>query len=445
MESLRQDIRYGLRILIKNPAFAATVIGILALGVGANTAIFSVVDAVLLEALPFEDAERLVIVRGVAGTPEGPQTRPASYPDIYDWRARASEISGLAAFSSVALNLTGGEEAERVLGEIVSHGYFSSLRVEPARGRLFSEAETLELDAHPVVLISDALWRRRFDAAPDAVRQELLLAGRAYRVVGVMQPGFAGLSMQADLWIPMAMVSAVRPAGILEARDGRWLLALGRLADGSSLEQAQLELDSISVGLAEEFPDTNRDRGVQLQTLRQNYVGNLQLTLTVLLASVGAVLLIACANVTNLLLARSTARSSELVVRQALGAGRARLARQVLTESLTLAVCGGAAGVLVTLWAVEGLRALIPAGVLPVYVDLSLSPRVFAFTSIVTMGSVRRGSSDPRRGARSELAAQGRRARSRRRCAEHGFAIGAGYRSGSAHCSASGLRRPDGA
>lgn len=407
MDALLQDARYGLRILVKNPAFALTVVSILALGIGANTAIFSIADAALLQAMPFEDGESLVIVNGVADRPDGPQVRGASYLDVLDWRSAVRKMEPLVAVSGLAVNLAAATDvgAERVVGEIVGEGYFDVLRVAPQLGRTFTASESQEVDAHRVAVISDALWERRFLGDPAAVGSELQLNGQTYTVLGVMPVGFAGVTLTADLWVPMAMVSAIRSPSILQSREGRWLFAISRLLPQATLQQAQEDLDLISSRLERVYPESNAQRRALVRSMRENFVGNLQMTLVVLLVSVGAVLLIACANVTNLLLARSRSRGTEVALRRALGAGRARLARQILTESLTLAICGGLVGILVAMWTVEGLDALVPPGVLPAYVRIALNWRAYLFTGVVTLLSgfafglapaLRMGSSDLR-------------------------------------------------
>lgn len=387
LDALGQDIRHGLRLVRRYKAFSATVVVILGLGLGANTAIFSVVNAAMLAALPFEGADRLVVVNGTLDRPDGPQVRRMSYPDFRDWRESSRSFEGLAAMSGISVNLVGEGDSERVAAEVVTREYFDVLAVEPALGRVFVPEEDARLDEHPVAVLGHGLWIRRFGGSAAALGADVELGGRRFTVIGVMPEGFAGIGLGAELWVPMAMVSLVRSTGVLESRSDRWLVAVGRLADGMEAERAQEDLDAISAGLAAAYPDTNGDRRALLQPLREAYLGNLQLSLLVLLASVGAVLLIACANVTNLLLARSTVRSGEVAVRLALGARRGRLFRQLLTESVVLAAAGGAAGVLVALWCLEGLRLLIPPGVLPAYVEIALDARVFVFTTLVTLGA----------------------------------------------------------
>ncbi len=385
MEALMIDIRHGVRILLRNPAFTLTAVSILALGIGANTAIFTVVDAALLQRLPFADADSLFIVNGVADQPSGPQIRGASYREIMKWRQLSRTFEDLAAVATVALNLWSPDTAERLSGEIVSEGYFSLLRVDPLRGRVFTATESSVPGAGAVVLISDALWGRRFERSARVFGSEVVLNGEAYTVIGVLPAGFSGVSLAADFWIPMGMVSAVRPVSVLELRADRWLFAVGRLLPGSSMSQVQDDLDAVSARSEAAVPETNTDRRAQVRSLRDNYLGQLQLTLVALLVSVSAVLLIACVNVTNLLLARCTSRGSEVALRMALGAGRGRLGRQMLTESVTLAVLGGAAGILVAVWGIEGLHAAIPAGALPVYVDAQLNLRAYGFVTAVTL------------------------------------------------------------
>lgn len=400
-----QDLRYGLRLVRSYKGFSLTVVVVLGLGIGANTAIFSVVDAALLQRLPFAEAHRLVVLNGVMDRPSGPQPRGMSYPDFEDWRAENRTFETIAAVSSIAVNLAGDPISERLTGEIVSQEYFATLRVDPALGRTFTPDEDQRPDEHPVAVLGHGLWKRRFGGSADVLGRELELDGRRFTVLGVMPEGFAGLSLDAEIWLPMAMISLVRPARGLEERDYRWIYAVGRLRDGVTTPQAQEDLDSISLAQQEAYPETNTDRRALLEGLRQAYLGDLQLTLLVLLAAVGSLLLIACANVTNLLLARSASRSGEVALRLALGAGRRRLFRQLLTESLVLSLAGGAAGMLVALWSVEGLRAAMPPGLLPGYVTMAVDSRVFLFTAAVTVfAGVLSGLAPAMRASRFQLA-----------------------------------------
>ncbi len=381
MQTLWQDLRYGARMLFKKPVFALVAILTLAIGVGANTAIFTVVNAALLRPLPYRDAERLVDVTSTMRR-ETIEVRSMSYPDFVDWRDQNTVFERLAAYDSASFTLTGGAEPERLNGELTSADYFPLLRADAAFGRTFPEEDRAP-DTHRVALVGYGLWMRRFGGATALVGQTIQLNGAGYTVVGIMPEGFRGVSDQAEIWLPMMMVSSVRRASMLQEREQRWHSAIGRLKPGVTLAQAQTELDIIAGRLEQAYPSSNRNRGARVTPLHESFFGGLRLTLWILLGAVGCVLLVACVNVANLQLQRAAGRSSEMAVRLALGATPRRLIRQLLTESLLLSIIGGALGVLLALWSVDFLIKLSPV-TFPSFVNLSLDARVLGFSLFIS-------------------------------------------------------------
>jgi len=378
MEALWQDVKYGLRMLAKSPGFTAVAVLTLALGIGANTAIFSVVNAVLLRQLPYKDPERLVMV-WESYRARGRATNVISLADFIDWRQRNTVFEQMAAFADWSANLTGVETPEEVRIQIASTNLFSLLGVQPMMGRTFLEEDGKE-GQNRVVILSYGFWLRRMGGDPGVLDKTILLDGRKYTVIGVMPPGFqlfvrAGTMVPkpAELWLPYVFTEQFR------VRRGRFAMAVAKLKPGVTLQQAQAEMNGIATQLEQEYPDFNKGWGVKVVPLREQFVGELRRALLVLSAAVGFVLLIACANVANLLLARAASREREIAIRAALGAGRARMLRQLLTESVLLSVAGGALGVVLALWGTELLLAVTPPELLSLG-GVSVDARVLGFT-----------------------------------------------------------------
>lgn len=383
MGGIRQDLGYALRSFARSPGFSVVAVLTLGLALAGNTAIFSVVDAALLQALPFEDHDELVFLNGYHLVDGEISVRGASFPEFRDWRDQSRSVASMAAVGSFSLTATGDGVAEPVSTEMVTEGYFEILGATPARGRTFLSEEHGQPDAHQVTVISDALWERRFGRDPAIVGRDLVLNDRPVTVVGVMPAEFAGTNLNTDLWVPEAMVSLIASPAILDARGSRFLTVLGRLAPGSDIALAQDELDAIAVSLQESFPRAHEDRFAQIISFREGYLGSTGGLLWILMGAGLVLLLIAAANVTNLLLVRAHGRTREIVLRRALGAGSGRIVSQLLTESVLLAALGGAVGLWLAGWALAVLGPMIPAGVLPGYVEPGLSRTAFLSSLVV--------------------------------------------------------------
>lgn len=372
-ESLVQDVRYTVRGLIRTPAFSLVAIVVLTIGIGANTAMFSLVDAMLLRGLPYHDADRLVVLIGNVqrGTVE---RRGNSVPDHRDWRARATKFDDMAAYTTTTITLSGGAEPQRVTVEAVSAPYFALLGVAPAIGRTFREDEDQVPSRDLFVVLSDGLWRGTFGADPSIVNRTVQLSGQTYTVLGVMPSGFTGITDSGQLWMPFVQ-AGFGP----ENRGTRGFNTLARLKAGTSIEQAQAEMNGIAAQLAIAFPATNDKRGVEVATLSSLTFGELQPIVFALMTAVSFVLLIACTNVATLLIGRSEARQKEIAVRAALGAGPTRLFRQLVTESCVLTLCGATAGLALAYVSVRALTVASPIQ-FPSFVTPVLNGPVLAFT-----------------------------------------------------------------
>jgi len=375
---LWQDLRYGMRMLWKKPVFTLIAVVTLALGIGANTAIFSVVHTVLLRPLPFPEPERLVVL---ATTGVGASYRAGvAYPDYVDWRTRAQSFEDTACFLNTGFNLTGVEPPVAAPGRRVNWNFFPMLGVKPQLGRLFAEADD-KAGAAPTALISHGLWREKFGGDPAVIGKTISLDGNQFEVIGVLPPGFE-LLRRDDIYVPLGLWFTPNH-NILKRSNQFPLYVLGRLKRGVTEEQARTELAAVAAQLAREYPTTNTNRSATAVGLADLQVENVRPVLLVLLGAVGCVLLIACVNVANLMLVRAAGRERELAVRLALGAGRGRIVRQLLTESLLIAALGGTAGLLLGAWGISSLTALVPPDLLQLD-QVRLNPTVLLFTLIVS-------------------------------------------------------------
>ena len=380
MHTLLSDVRYTFRRLAHTPVFTAVVILTLALGIGANSAIFSVVNGVLIEPLPFEDPDRLVQIGHEYRTSK--VDAPVDAPGYFDYTAQNTVFSSTAIATGWNANLTGGGgEPERIVGTRVTASYFPTYGVETQRGRAFLPEEE-QVGNHRVAVISDGLWRRRFGASPAIIDSTATINGEPYRIVGVMRPGFR-VNAAIDIWSPLAFTPQQRGEG---ARRNEYLSMVARLKPGVTVEQARADMARIAIPIrmAMDSAATENDWTLSVTPLREGLFGDVRPALLILLGAVGFVLLIACANVANLFLARAAGRERELAIRGALGAGRGRLIRELLTECMVLALLGGAGGVLLAIWATDALVALQPAD-LPRIQEIAVDGRVLVFTLVVSL------------------------------------------------------------
>jgi ABC-type lipoprotein release transport system permease subunit len=381
MNSILTDILLAFRLLRRSPGFAATIAVVLALGVGANTAIFSVIHAVLLHPFPYTQAERIAFV---ASRPaDGNGTMPVAYLDYQEMRRQSRTFDHLALAANRDLTLTGVKEAQSLKGALVSAPVWPLLGVPALLGRTFTDAEDRP-GAAPVCVISAALWRDHLDSNPEVVGREILLDGKAYTVVGVMPPRFKFWA--AEVWIPVGLQADTEMMRSRLLRMNTWVV--GKLRPGVTLQEANTELNVIAARIGEQFPDTNRNVGAVASLLMDNVTGQIRRPLLMLLGAVGFVLLIACANVANLLLARANSRQREFAIRAALGAGRPRLIQQVLLECIPLALLGAAAGIMVGDWGLRGLLSILPADVIPAEAVITVNLPVMLFAFAVCAGTM---------------------------------------------------------
>lgn len=377
MNSLLQDLRFGLRMMVRNPVFTAIAVVTLALGIGANTAIFSVVDAVLLRPLPYPQPDRLVFLWS---TFEGIPNGGSALPDYHEWRDRSKVFDGLAGYYYGDFNLSADNvEPERIQGAYVTANFFQVLQVSPALGRLFTPEEE-EFGKHRVVLLSDKLWQRRFSGNTNVIGRHIRLGGETFIVAGVMPRGmpFFDNLPDVELWTPISFAKD----DIMTTRNNHFVTLVGRLKQGVTPVQAQSEVSAIARAVAEVEPMAV-DR-VSIVPVQEQLTGDSRTGLLVLLAAVGFVLLVACVNVANLLLARASARSKELAIRVSLGASQPRIIRQVIVECLPLALLGGACGVLLATWGIDFISTLLPAS-LPRGNVIGVNARVLGFTFLLAL------------------------------------------------------------
>nr|MBA3497402.1 ABC transporter permease [Gemmatimonadales bacterium] len=405
LAELRQDIAHALRQLRRAPAFTTVALLTLVLAIGANTAIFSAVRAVLLRPLPYPHADRLAVLWARA---PGEDRILISFPDLEEWRARNRTFEEIGVVRTQSVNVTGTGRPDRLLGSFVTANTLRLLGVRAAHGRLFSDAETHRGTGQRVAVLSHAAWTSRYGADPAVVGRTLALNGLPTVVIGVSGVGFQGPFGPTEVWLP---VTSPPNTNWFERDNPTWW-GVGRLKPGVTHAQASADLSAIAGALAARFPETNAGVDALVIPLHDFLVGDVRPALLILLGFVALILLIACANIANLQLARATARQREMSLRAALGAGRGRLVRQLLTESVVLAAIGGAAGILVGRWAIATLVATVPGGLpvfgpggLPVFGEVGLDAGVLGFSVAITLGAgLLFGAIPARYAARADLA-----------------------------------------
>ena len=383
LAGVRQDLGYAFRTMRRSPGFTFVAVLTLGLALGGNTAIFSVVDDALLQAMPFEDADQLVFVNGTHRVDGQSSIRGASFPEFRDWKERTRSLTSMAAVSNISAALTGGFDAERVPVEVVTEDYFEAMMVTPTLGRTFRAEEHSEPGAHTVALISAGLWERRFGGDPSVLGQDVLLNDRPFQVVGVLPAGFGGTALNSEVWVSEAMFETLTGFAPLEQRGSRFLSVIARVDQAMGPDEAQGELEGVALALQGEFPEAHLDRFAELQGFREAYLDTTGQLLWILMGAGVLLLLIASANVANLLLVRAHGRTREIVLRRALGAESSRVASQLLTESGALAVMGGVLGLGIAVLGLRVLGPMIPQGVLPGYVEPSLGAAPFLVSMLV--------------------------------------------------------------
>jgi len=380
MGMLLQDLRYGVRMLAKSPGFTAIAVLTLALGIGANTALFSVVNGVLLSPLPYPQPNNLVAL--YSRTSDFAHSS-ISYPNFLDWQRENNSFAQLAAYRQDSFNMTGAGEPERLRTEMVSADFFAILGVQPVMGRTFTTQDD-HPGAAPVVLLSEGLWRRRFGASLRILGQSISLNGTPYTVIGIIPTSFYFRGNNFSLPEIYVPIGTWTNSVFLDRRASMGMDAVGRFKPGVTFAQAQADMNGVGQNLSRAYPQADKNSGISLVPLKQDMVGNIAPLLYILLGAVGCVLLIACVNIANLLLARSTGRAREFAIRAALGASRVRVIRQLLTESILLAVTGGTLGLLLAAWGTKAAIAILPHA-LPRATNVGLDPRVLFFTLGVSL------------------------------------------------------------
>jgi predicted permease len=388
MTTLLQDLRYASRMLLNRPGLSAIAVITLALGIGANTAIFSLVNTVLLRPLPIDRPEQVVSLNSVSAENSIPTF---SYPDYRDYRDRNDVLDGLLCYRMSAISMSNNGVNERMWSYVVSGNYFDVLGVKPRLGRFFTMEDDKVPGAHPVAVLTYNCWQKRFGASPDAIGKSVMINGHSFSIIGVAEQGFYGseISYLPEIWFPMMMISQIEPgAQYLEMRDSSNLFIQGRLKPGLTRPQAEDALKTIAAQLAREFPNENENKTIGLSApglfgefLRGPIVG----LAGVLMAVVGLVLLLACTNLANLLMARATERRKEIAIRLAIGANRWRLVRQLLTETVLLAALGGGLGLGLAYWLVDAMMAFKPPLDIPLASELHIDYRVLLFTATVSV------------------------------------------------------------
>jgi predicted permease len=385
LESFLQDVQYAARMLMKSPSFAAIAILTLALGIGANTAIFSVVSGVLLNPLPYRDSSQIVsMFEEIPNFKNG----SISYPNFLDWQRMNRTFSAIAAYRSDGFNLSGNGEPERLNGEMISAGFFEILGVNPSLGRTFRKEED-RLGANPTAIISEVLWKRKFGSAPDIIGRRLIIDGEGRTVIGVVPSSFhlriqnfqQGKQLN-EIYLPVGEYN--EPQFYSKRGSGWGMDAIGRLKPGVTLEQARADMDRVSRELAAAYPDVDSHEKANLVPLKEEMVGDMRPVLLILLGAVVFVLLICCVNVANLLLARSVSRQREFAIRVALGAGQARIIRQLLTESILLAFIGGGLGLFLADFGTAAVISVVPRTI-PRAEEIGVDFRVLLFTLLVSL------------------------------------------------------------
>lgn len=394
MESLFQDIRYGVRMLTKNPAVTAVAVLTLALGIGANAAIFSGVNAFIFRPLPVPDAHQLV--RPMELAEDRGISDELSYPDFVDYRNQSTVFEAMSAEDMVPVALDSDTQSDVIWGQVVSGSYFDVVRIKPIMGRTFTPEEDNAVGAHPVVVISQGLWQRRFGADPEIVGKTIRLSNRGYQVVGVAPEAFTGskFALSMDFWIPMAMVEELRRSpGLLTDRGSHWMNVLARLKPGVTLDQASAEMQAIASRLNQTYPNerasnTSAKVSTEIDGRWEEAASTMKSAGAIAMAIVGLILLIACANVANLMLARAAARRKEIGIRLALGASRIRLIRQLLTESLLLSLLGGALGLLLAFWVTDLMEGFVPVLQYNIIENFfALDSRALVFTLVISLAT----------------------------------------------------------